>query len=75
LNANKQLRFFAGLIIEQTGGNFNAPFLVMGSAEALGGLTFFFIKCAQKRSQAYEALEGEDEGGKKRKRYISESFS
>lgn len=66
----------SGELIQRTGNNYDVPFYVMGGMEAVGGLMFFFIKCCNKRPSQYEELLGEDDGPpKRRKRYISESFS
>ncbi|ELU17411.1 hypothetical protein CAPTEDRAFT_225743 [Capitella teleta] len=65
----------SGLIIEGTGGNFDTPFIVMGSAEAVGGLVFFFIKCVQRRDTEYQTIDEDEDEGARRQRYISESFS
>lgn len=63
----------SGWIIEGTGGNFDAPFMVVGGIQAVGGILFFFIKLVEKRS-GYEPIP-DDSRPIVRRRYASESFS
>ena len=68
-----------GLIIEETGGNYDVPFMVVGIAQVVDGLAFFGIKIVEiLGTRNYEPIPTTTDTSDisyRRKRYKSVSMS